>query len=539
MKIKNIIVKNFRSICECDIEPSDFNISVGQNNHGKTNLFEAIRWFFSGFDTRAKETPEKICTKSKAVGTSSVTITFTGLQEAIASMTNEPKKRALNSIFNSSIDEITITRDCSMEDGKKRFLLKPTGEWVNTMGADGTWGDLLPKLEYIDTKTRTDDINGYKKSSPIAEMLSGVLGAIIETDPNYIKFKLEFTKLFSDKGSVVRSQLNNLGDKVQVYLAKQFPDGSKVEFSVNNPVFEDLLKNFSTQIDDGTVTNVEEKGDGMQRALMLSIIQAYADFRRSNEITRKFLFLIDEAELHLHPSAQRALKKALADIATNGEQVFINTHSSVLVVNQADNEKVFEVNKSNGVSSIKEVLPSDKQFIIFDLLGGSPTDILLPKNFLIVEGASESKFLKNIIAKFYPEYNDIFILSAEGDQVQQERSMNGVNKIYLPTIPIYRDKTVVLCDKPATKDKEEDISKFATSYRLAENEDYFILNEKSLEEYYPKEWRLSSEQVKELGEQNNKVSYANEVSSNITKDQFESDMPIIYNALKKTAERSF
>lgn len=54
----------------------------------------------------------------------------------------------------------------------------------------------------------------------------------------------------------------------------------------------------------------------MQRALMLSIIQAYADFRREREMAGKnFLFFIDEAEIHLHPTAQRNLKEALLSLS--------------------------------------------------------------------------------------------------------------------------------------------------------------------------------------------------------------------------------
>jgi len=59
----------------------------------------------------------------------------------------------------------------------------------------------------------------------------------------------------------------------------------------------------------------------MQRAVMLSIIQAYAEYRRENGLENNFIFLIDEAELHLHPSAQRALKLALLDIANRGDQI--------------------------------------------------------------------------------------------------------------------------------------------------------------------------------------------------------------------------
>lgn len=48
MRIGRIRIENFRSIKSVDIQPSKFNVFVGQNNHGKTNLFEALDWFYTG-----------------------------------------------------------------------------------------------------------------------------------------------------------------------------------------------------------------------------------------------------------------------------------------------------------------------------------------------------------------------------------------------------------------------------------------------------------------------------------------------------------
>lgn len=533
MKITKIEIKNFRSIANVVINPSMFNVQVGQNNHGKTNYFEALNWFFSGFSTKDK--PDAICRRGTNLKSMSVVVTFSGLQAAIANMSNETKKKALQKIFNNNEDEITIKREGS--EPKKRFLLTPSGEWSDPIGADKTWGDLLPKLEYVSTQIVAHDINGYKKSSPIAEMLSGVLGAIIETDAQYQAFKEQFTKLFGDNDSPVRVELNALGSTVQGYLQKQFPDGTMVNFNVENPIFEDLLKNFTTEVDDGVVTSAEEKGDGMQRALMLAIIQAYADYRREHAIARKFIFLIDEAELHLHPTAQRALKNALKEISTNGEQVFINTHSSVLMSDDNQDEKIFEVKKDNRVTGVHEIKEHEKQFVVFELLGGSPADILLPKNFLIVEGISECAFLTRIVDRFYPEYKGIFILSAEGNELQQGRSMNMVSKAYMPMKSIYRDRVVILCDKP--EGREADFEKFIDSYKLKKDEDYFVLTQASLEEYYPSPWKKSSEEVKELGKNREKVTLAKKVAGEITQDQFEEEMPLVLNALKKAAERAF
>ncbi len=48
MKISKVTVENFRSICHAEVQASAFNVFVGQNNHGKTNFFAAIEWFYTG-----------------------------------------------------------------------------------------------------------------------------------------------------------------------------------------------------------------------------------------------------------------------------------------------------------------------------------------------------------------------------------------------------------------------------------------------------------------------------------------------------------
>jgi recombinational DNA repair ATPase RecF len=58
MRLSKIVIQNFRSISNAEILPSEFSVFVGQNNHGKTNLFEAIEWFYT-----AKSSPTELFTK--------------------------------------------------------------------------------------------------------------------------------------------------------------------------------------------------------------------------------------------------------------------------------------------------------------------------------------------------------------------------------------------------------------------------------------------------------------------------------------------
>ena len=541
MNIKEITIKNFRSIKEKgSLSFKTFNILVGQNNHGKTNFFDSLNWFFNGF-TRGED-KEKLMFSEVNSETANilVEIVFSGLQEAIKNMSSANKKTALQNIFGETIDEIKIRRTTEFENGKKRQLYNSENEiWENTMGADATWNDLLPHLEYINTKVTLDDIGGYKSKSPISEMLSGVLTSIIETDQKYIELKDKFKELFGDDTSEVRTKLDEISGKVEVYLKKQFPDDASVKFNVDIPEFTDLLKKFSTEVNDGVPTLVEEKGDGMQRAVMLSIIQAYADFRKENDIARKFIFLIDEAELHLHPSAQRSLKKALLDISENGDQVFVNTHSSVLVADEDERQSVFKVEKINKKTEIIEADEIMKMNIIYDLLGGSPSDLLLPSNFLIVEGQSEFHFLDIVIRRFYKdEFGKIKILFARGDVVEQEKKYIRVAETYIPlNNPVYKEKVIFIFDKPNSSIQSKyDEFKNAHPYLIID-EHLHLLTTETLEEYYPDNWSKTKEEMEK--ENLLKVPYAKKVAEEITQEEFEKNMSILKTALEKAVEKGF
>ena len=543
MKINNIRINNFRSIETLDLSFKDFNVLVGQNNHGKTNFFEALKWFFDGFG-RLVTKDDLIFLEATEGSEIILEITFSELQDAIANMSNATKKTALENIFEER-DEITIRRNTEIDGGKKRELFNPQNEtWENTMGADGTWNDLLPHLEYVHTRVTLDDVGSYKSKSPIVEMLSGILTSIIENDTKYIDLKQKFEELFGGDDSEVKAKLDELGGKVEVYLQKQFPDNTTVKFNVDIPEFNDLLKKFSTEVDDGVKTSIEEKGDGMQRAVMLSIIQAYVDFRKDKDIAKRFIFLIDEAELHLHPSAQRALKKALLDISHESDQVFVNTHSSVLISEKEDSQQIFKVEKENKRTRIEPIETDDQKMdVIFELLGGSPSDLLLPRNFIIVEGSSEYEFLKIIKQRFYiGKYDGIKIIFARGDMNRTAEIFHSIHEAYKPLFVdngIYKEKVIILCDAPNPDNQKHYDTFMSTHSWIQEGEQMHKLAVDAFEKYYPGTYVKDNNGIEELGKNRQKVSYAKEVAQNITQEQFENDMSIVFDSLKKAQEKSF
>ena len=183
----------------------------------------------------------------------------------------------------------------------------------------------------------------------------------------------------------------------------------------------------------------------------------------------------------------------------------------------------------------------DKPYVVFELLGGSPADLLLPRNFLIVEGPSEVEFITRIIRRFYWDKPNIQLISAEGDTHQAKRSINAIKKAFKPLErSIFEEKMVILCDAPTDK-AQAGFDEFIKSFKAFNDRGQIIvLKHGSLEECYPnhEDWKRTEEQVSQMsGKQKPKLS--KRVGDQITKDQFENEMPTVFSSLVTAWELAY
>lgn len=538
MKISKINIQNFRSIENATFDCSNFNIFVGQNNAGKTNFFEALEWFFNGLPKGKSINdlhPNRNTSKEIVVE-----VEFTGAQHGAENMRNEGNKTKMQKVLDGN-DSLLVKRS-SIEPNKRSLTIAGEELAKNPAGFDKAFNDFLPKFEYIHTKQYFDEVAKYSAKSPVGIMLSSVLEEILQDNPQYRAFRGKFDELFNDENSAVKVEFDKLGSSVKVHLEKQFAECTKVGFEVSSPEFNDLLKNFQTRVDDGVETYAFEKGDGMQRALMLAIIQAYAEYRKSREdVGKSFLFFIDEAELHLHPTAQRKLKEVLIILAEDLDQVFLNTHSSVFIADDHPLQKLYKVEKEDCVTSFRTIDTLDKPYVVFELLGGSPADLLLPRNFLIVEGPSEVEFLTRIIRRHYPDKPTIQLISAEGDTHQAKRSINAIKKCFKPIEKsIFEERMMILCDAPTEKAKPG-FDDFLNEFKLFKDRGQIkVLEYGSLEESYPDQddWKRTEDQVRSMsGKQ--KIKLSRKVGDQVTKESFANDMKIVHETLCKAWELAY
>lgn len=530
MKISKVAIKNFRSLKDVEFHPGAFNVLVGRNNHGKSNVFEAIEWFYSG-----KGSLEEIKFSEAETGESVVVeIEFCDAQAGLANISHADNQQKLKNII-GDLDTLRVRR--SSEDTKNRYVFNAAdGKWQKQpTGADAAFNNCIPRFEFVLTDKNLKEVSAFKSNTPIGQMLSSVVSEALEKDARYIEFKKKFEELFESPDSSVRQLLQETSDRVRAHLALQFPDCKSLEFKVEIPAIEEFLKGYSTTVDDGVSTNADAKGDGMQRALMLAIIKAHADARRQDALGKAFLFFIDEAELHLHPTAQRQLKNALGSLADGVDQVFVTTHSSVFLADSLPGQSEFVVEKDDGVTSVIEMTRRERMRTVYDLLGGSPTDLLLPANFLIVEGASEVTFLEAICSRHYPDKPRIHIVAANGDDERQAQYLAAIMKAFAPIAdsPLYKKRAVLLFDDPTGPEKTQRLQTFLNQHPdLVVGGRAFTLPTLGLEDYYPAAIR---QQYVNLV---NKVKLARAIGNTLDKQEFELAMPVLFNALTVCWERA-
>ena len=500
-----------------------------------------MEWFFNG----KADSIEDIFYRWAGVNSRNdiiVEVEFLWLQKTINRMKSDTHKKKLET-FLGGIDEVKVRRIWSVSEGGEKLELWNPQErkWDNTLWANTGWVDFFPNFEYINTRKYYDEVSKFASKSPVGKMLSAVLTTILENDPNYRDFQAQFNNLFWWDSSEVKKKFDELWADIQRYLMQHFPDCTRVGFNVTQPNFEDLLKNFDTTVNDGIETKASEKGDGMQRALMLSIIQAYSDFRkRTDTIGKNFLFFIDEAEIHLHPTAQRNLKEALLSLTGDGDQVFITTHSSVLIANEVPKQSIFRVEKKSGSTDIVSLKEGKKPDVIYELLWWSPSDLLLPRNFIIVEGSSDQSFVGKMLERFYPEEGQkIQIICAKSEYVAAEKIIDAIEKTFTPlNCSIYKDKFVVILDSPNSSNQSGFDDFKWRKERLFNNNQIHIIPFQSLEEYYPAHSRKTSEEVSRMSGKE-KTVLANTVGWQISESEFKIWMSVIKDAIEKSIRGSF
>jgi putative ATP-dependent endonuclease of the OLD family len=116
-------------------------------------------------------------------------------------------------------------------------------------------------------------------------------------------------------------------------LLNDFFVNCDLEIQFQTPTLKILLTAPKLYVDDGFRNAVENKGHGLQRAVIFTILRRYAEHMTASVEGKKrnLILAVEEPELYMHPQAQRTIRRVFRRIAEGGDQVFFSTHSSLLV----------------------------------------------------------------------------------------------------------------------------------------------------------------------------------------------------------------
>lgn len=358
MYISQIKLQNFR--CYDGVHTIPFsegiNYLVGENNCGKTTIFRAIEFLLSG---RSKE---EWISKTPTTNDVAVEVILSG-DELPALLENSELKKYQPYLYESdNTYHLNLRRGSKVTTWKSRGKEKEitirhiamynvnTGTYENPTGVDSVITALFePQFVYSDLNN--EEYRDFSKTKIVGKLINEVI-EISRRSESWRKLERSHREVFGEAG--IAKDLHQLEQTIQGFMQDQYGD-VRVQFDFKLPVIDSFLKNGQILLEDnGIMTDVADKGTGMQRALAMSLIQVYAqNIKEKRNADKSLLFFLDEPETFLHPRAQDRLVQSLEKLSLYS-QVFITTHSPYLLKNYSNKHSLKIFSRQEGKIKIKE-----------------------------------------------------------------------------------------------------------------------------------------------------------------------------------------
>lgn len=227
------------------------------------------------------------------------------------------------------------------KDKAKEFVTKnadkiPMQElWVdNPKGYANVLKGTLPFFVLVPAVRDVTEESKGTKSSPFGKLLYAILDTVTTEKRSKIEEILsEVAKQMNRTGGDERVPLIAETEQQLNILLNDLFTGCDLEIEFETPTLEILLNSPKLYVDDGFRNAVENKGHGLQRAVIFAILRRYADYMTSAPEGKKrnLILAVEEPELYMHPQAQRTIRRVFRKISQGNDQVFFSTHSSLLV----------------------------------------------------------------------------------------------------------------------------------------------------------------------------------------------------------------
>mgnify|MGYP000876414270 CR=1 FL=1 len=383
MKMREVIVHNFRSIKDVRVRLEDYSLLVGENNAGKTGLVTALRAFYedTGAKYDAKADFPKFPTDDKE--------SWIEIQYA----TSDAEQEGLKAEYRSADKTLRVRRYFQSPD-KERFksgqsnIYGYEGGTLSTnlfYGAKNVSEAKLGSVVWIPEISTVDDTFKTSGPSPFREVVNHVMKKAVTGSKPFTDlqtavdaFTRDFRAEATEDGLSVDTLVRNINEDIRHW---------QVEFDVNlrplkpEDVVKTLLDHSIKDCGLGQCVHISSFGQGLQRHLIYTLIRLSADMTTGGAVAGKAnkkefspdytLILFEEPEAFLHPSQQNRLNASLRALArADDQQVLVTTHSPHFVSkNVGALTSLVRLCKCDASTHAHQLRPNDMETLFKDNAG--------------------------------------------------------------------------------------------------------------------------------------------------------------------------
>ena len=417
MPVTHIRIENYKSIKRCDIDLNNTTALIGANGTGKTNILEAIHYFYSNLTE--KNTSNTIFDANNRFSNEvKITLTFDLSNFVIISKT---KTNVFDDLFEDTIEKSRHSEYfksiISLVSSKKEKTISIQMSQIKGRGIH--WSESFQKRTiikslfpffYIDV--RNLDLNEWSEVWEVLGELSKVSNAERKTLENQVCELVENDVETANKVKAIRKVFDSSEVSVVPKTSKEFAAAlSKLYFSGEQ---------------------IQQKGRGLQYFSTGTNSVKYIELllRAINEIARNKMkepvVLIDEPEISLHPNFIDELADVIMILDSKLKPI-VSTHSSRLIKRMLSFESVTLYNVklenhhtvTNLMKRFQQYSPSSKYRVLDDHINS-----YFSKGILFVEGETELELFSNpYLHILFPFLKTIDVFQA----MSQEPILNIMN----------------------------------------------------------------------------------------------------------------
>jgi predicted ATP-dependent endonuclease of OLD family len=372
-ELQQITFKNYRSFQKGDLHINEFNLVIGPNNVGKSNIFRLLKSVINIIDEKHNMNED-----SKFITFNLEGYRFNQLDFW------DPKKPIEVTLSYSNGLSIYFNIDSQ----KMHLSLSEEGEEINFSNFNNEYyHDYIKMLEDIKLSFNFfDDLRGTEEYLKGLDIQKTIIEAIDNPDD-------ENARKYAGYYSAVSHPLRRILNDKSLWVGKNFKRGevSSTDFRMKEHLYlsEELDKSGKQRLSTEKIKlKLSAVGSGVGQVIsILTILYKYK--KLSSKF--KYLLLIEEPEQNLHPHAVVRLFNILKK--EHDIQFVVNTHSPWLIDNP-DVSKIYSIdkNKKDG-SVIKHIRTASEIRSMLDLIGAKPSQLLQSNLVIWVEGPSDRIYI--------------------------------------------------------------------------------------------------------------------------------------------------